>query len=264
MSSKKQLDALGDRMKLFERLETEHRLIPNLPIYVRLDGRGFSNFTRKMKRPYDSKMSTLMLETTKYLVSEFQANIGYVQSDEISLVITNNYENPCIFEGKVQKLVSTLAASASAFFISKFQEVFGKPYTEYSKRIPTFDCRIFNLPSESEAANAILWRYLDAKKNSVQMLAQSLFSHKELQGLHTSKLLDKMLVEKNVDWNTYPEYFKTGSFAQRTLYTVDIPKEHLKDPNVTSTIRSKISTLELEPLHLMSHSDIINIIFNTK
>lgn len=71
MSSKKQLDALGDRLKHFERLRTEDKCIPDLPIYIRLDGRGFSNFTRKMLRPYDECMSKLMEATTAYLVKEF-------------------------------------------------------------------------------------------------------------------------------------------------------------------------------------------------
>lgn len=89
MSSKKQLDALGDRLKHFERLRTEDKCIPDLPIYIRLDGRGFSNFTRNMLRPYDSRMSKLMEATTAYLVKEFNATIGFTQSDEISLILLN-------------------------------------------------------------------------------------------------------------------------------------------------------------------------------
>lgn len=256
MSSKKQLDALGERMKDYEKLKTQDRLIPGLPIYIRLDGRGFSNFTRKMKRPYDERMSTLMTETTKYLVKEFNATIGYTQSDEISLILSNEYESSCIFEGKVQKLVSTLAASATAFFISRFENYFDDPYYSFSERPPTFDCRIFNVPSWDEAANAVLWRFLDAKKNSVQMLAQSLFSHKELQNLNSSKLLDKMLVEKKVDWNTYPEFFKTGVFVKREVYI----KELSLEGSIQTVLRSRIAVLNTRPFHLLSHEDRVSII----
>ena len=245
MSSKKQLDALGDRMKTYERLETDVRLMPNLPIYVRLDGRGFSKFTKKMIRPYDKRLSTLMLATTEYLVKEFGASIGYVQSDEISLVLKNDYEHGAIFEGKVQKLVSTLASAATAFFNANFTKYFdGLNTTDFCNRLPTFDCRIFSLPNWDEATNAILWRYLDALKNSKQMLAQYHFSHKELQKLNGKQLVDKLKVEKNVIWEDQPEFFKSGIFVKKSNIEVS-----------EGVIRSKIGPHPLidKPFHLIDH-----------
>lgn len=254
MSSKKQLDALGERMKDYEKLKTQDRLIPGLPVYVRLDGRGFSNFTRKMKRPYDERMSTLMTETTKYLVKEFNATIGYTQSDEISLILSNEYESSCIFEGKVQKLVSTLAASATAFFISRFENYFDDPYYSFSERPPTFDCRIFNVPSWDEAANAVLWRYLDAIKNSKQMLAQHYFSHKELQKLNGKQLVDKLKTEKSIIWEDYPEFFRSGVFVKKSNVEVS-----------EGVIRSKIGPHPLitDPFHLYPHDYRVTLIKDT-
>ena len=75
MSSKTQLDALGNRLKTYEQHETSKKFIPNLPIYVRLDGRGFSKFTKGMARPFDERMSNLMIATTSYLVKELNAVI---------------------------------------------------------------------------------------------------------------------------------------------------------------------------------------------
>ena len=68
MSSKKQLDALGDRMKTYEKLETSSKFIPGLPIYVRIDGRGFSKFTKQMTRPYDQRLSFLMQQQLNILL----------------------------------------------------------------------------------------------------------------------------------------------------------------------------------------------------
>src|ERR1700761_6891397 len=80
-------DDFGDRMKqVYEAPETERRFLPMLPIYARLDGRSFSRLTKDMARPYDVRMSDAMVDTTKYLVGETHALIGYTQSDEISLV----------------------------------------------------------------------------------------------------------------------------------------------------------------------------------
>ena len=253
MSSKKQLDALGDRMKTYERLETEKRLMPNLPIYVRLDGRGFSKFTKKMTRPYDKRLSDLMQATTEYLVKEYGAVIGYVQSDEISLVLNNTYESPSAFEGKIQKLVSTLAASATAFFNSSFSKYFqGHTTLDYCGRLPTFDCRLFNVPSVDEATNAILWRYLDAVKNSKQMLAQHHFPHSALQGLNGKILVDKLKTERNVIWEDFPEFFKSGVFVKRIKYDIG-----------EGVIRSKVCphTLIEQPFHTYTHEDRVKLIF---
>ena len=82
----KKLDALGDRLKAYEKMETEAKFLPTLPVYARIDGRCFSKFTRGMERPYDSVMSSMMQETTRYLVEQTGALTGYTQSDEISLV----------------------------------------------------------------------------------------------------------------------------------------------------------------------------------
>lgn len=222
MSSKKQLESLGERMKTYERLFTESKLIPNLPVYVRLDGRGFSRFTKKMNRPYDDRLSGLMHLVTKFLVEEFDAIIGYSQSDEISLILKNGYESPCIFNGKIQKLTSTMASYATAVFNSYFSDYFEDLKTsDFCNRLPTFDCRVFNVPNESEAVNAIYWRYLDAIKNSKQMLAQHYFSHKELQGLNGKVIVDKLKLEKNIIWESYPEYFKSGVFIRRDSVVID-------------------------------------------
>lgn len=74
-------DALGNRMKWYERRYTLHTLMPMIPIMVRIDGVSFSRFTRGLKKPYDERLSQLMIDTTKYLVAETGARCGYTQSD---------------------------------------------------------------------------------------------------------------------------------------------------------------------------------------
>ena len=110
-------DDLGDRMKVYEAAETGRRFTPLLPVYARIDGRCFSTFTDGLDRPFDDRLSRAMVETVKYLVGETYARIGYTQSDEISLVWQQaRYDSEMLFGGKVQKLVSVLAAMATAKF----------------------------------------------------------------------------------------------------------------------------------------------------
>jgi tRNA(His) guanylyltransferase len=203
-------DEFGNRMKSYEAVETKRALDPHLPIYARIDGRSFSRFTRGMPRPYSEEMSAAMVETTKFLVAETHARIGYTQSDEISLVWLADGENSDVmFSGKVLKLASVLASMAAA----KFARVCPVGYED---RLPHFDCRVFQLPGKAEAANAILWRAMDARKNSISMAAQAQFSPKRLHGKRQSDMLE-MLSDIDVEFEGYPGFFKDGSYARRKV-----------------------------------------------
>jgi len=59
----------GDRMKQYEVVESDRRFMPLLPVCARLDGKGFSQFTQDLKRPYDTRMVDLMCKTTAYFQS---------------------------------------------------------------------------------------------------------------------------------------------------------------------------------------------------
>lgn len=222
MTSKLQKDALGTRLKeAYEKPQTSITLMPNLPIIIRLDGRGFSKFTKPLQRPYDERFLKLMQHVTQSLVKEYNCKIGCTQSDEISLVMFNNYLTPCVFNGKLQKLISTISSYATAIFYTCFQDFFKQTVSEYCEQnslnnLATFDCRIFNVPSIGEATNALYWRYLDCTKNSVSMVAQSQFTHASLQNKSTSQMLDKLKVEKNIDFYTaYLPEFIYGSFYKK-------------------------------------------------
>jgi len=201
-------DEFGDRMKAYEAVETSRRLDPRLPIYARIDGRAFSRFTRGMSRPFDVAMSSAMIETTKHLVEQTHARIGYTQSDEISLIWLAEGENSdVLFSGKVLKMTSVLASMAAA----KFARVCPEGYED---RLPHFDCRVFQLPSKDEGANAILWRALDCRKNAISMAAQARFSPKQLHGQGQADMLE-MLTGIGVDFESYPGFFKDGTYARR-------------------------------------------------
>lgn len=214
-------DDFGDRMKAYERLRTSDTLEVGKVYYARLDGRGFSKFTKGLQRPYDSRMSEAMIEVTRYLVSKTNANIGYTQSDEISLVWYVKPESEMMFGGKIQKIVSTLASMATVRFVVELTKV---GLDDYVERLPHFDCRLFELPSLTEGANAILWREQDASRNAVSMAAHHHFGHKKLIGKNTPEKI-AMLAEAGVDFEDYPDFFKRGTFVQRMSYFVTLDEE---------------------------------------
>lgn len=220
---KTRFEALGDRMKELEMMEAGRRVMPGLPIMARLDGKNFHSFTRGMIRPYTPSMSQAMIETARYLVEKTQANFAYTQSDEISLGFW--YDDPKtqpMFDGRIQKLTSVLAAMATAKFN---QEVMERMPARWH-RLPVFDARVFNLPSLDAMAECIVFRSLDCTKNSIMMAAQAQFTHKELQGKQAADMLN-MLMDKGIDWRDYPSHFKDGTFLRREPMEHKITQERL-------------------------------------
>jgi len=253
-------DDLGDRMKRYEAQETARRLLPELPIYARIDGHGFSRFTRGMNRPYDDRMSWAMVSATRVLVERTHATVGYVQSDEISLVWLPREGGQAWFDGKVMKLTSILAGLASsAFMVAIAQEFDPNTGSSLWAQMPHFDARVINLPSSTEAANMLLWRNLDATKNAVSMAASHYYSHQELQNKSGAEK-QEMLFEKNVNFNDYPSFFKRGTFVRRSteqrIFTPDelerIPGQHRPQPG-ESVVRSRIQIFDLPPLNRISN-----------
>jgi tRNA(His) guanylyltransferase len=258
MSRMKETDEFGNRMKGYEAAETQRRLDHHLPVYARIDGRSFSTFTRDLGRPFDQRMITAMIETTKHLVHETHARIGYTQSDEISLVwLAESEESDILFSGKVQKMASVLASMAAA----KFATVISLTWQE---RLPHFDCRVFQLPDKMEAANAFLWRAMDARKNAISMAAQHQFSHKQLHQKGQADML-AMLAADGIDFEAYPSEFRRGTFVRREVVTrlltddemERIPEKHRPTGPV---MRSHMAVVDMPPFNRVTNR--VEVIFD--
>ncbi len=257
--------SLGDRMKMYE-ASTESRVLPRLPVVIRIDGRSFSKFCKGMKRPFDDDFRQAMVETTKYLVENTHAKIGYTQSDEISLVLyTENLKSGSVlFDGRVQKIASNFAAMASVKFLTEMQTRFPE---KISKGIlPTFDARVFAVPSKVEAYNCILWRTNDATKNSISMVAQSEFSHKELQGLSCDEMQYKLITERGINWNDFTSAQKQGVYVRKEKVQVKLEQDKLekipvdKRPEGGMVTRGRIVEIDMPNFHRVSNP--IEVIFD--
>lgn len=207
-------DSLGDRMKIYEAVP-KNFLMRRVPVIIRLDGKAFHTFTSKFEKPFDKIFMDVMQETTRYLVKNIQGcKLGFVQSDEISLLLTD-YEaltTDAWFGYNVQKMASVSASMATLFFNKRFRQLYPAMESEFDKAL--FDSRCFNL-SKEEVCNYFIWRQEDCTRNSIQSVSQANFSHKELQGLSCNKLIQKLLVEKDLNWNNLPTPEKRGCVALR-------------------------------------------------
>lgn len=209
-------DTLGDRMKQYERIGATERLMPGLPVIVRLDGRSFHSFTHGLRRPYDDRLSSLMQATTIHLAEESSARIAYTQSDEITLLLhSDDHKSQIYFDGKRDKIISVLAGVAAVHF----NRLLPHAIPEKASSMAIFDARAFSLPSKQEAVNCLVWREQDAVRNSISMAAQHYFSHRELQGVNCNHMQEMLHSLAGINWNDYPDFFKRGRYTQRrTVY----------------------------------------------
>ena len=242
MSNKK--DSLGDRMKSYEGISRIY-LTKRMPVIIRIDGKAFHSFTKGFRRPFDEILIKAMQETAKYLCKNIMGcKIAYTKSDEISLLLEDyeRVETQPWFENNLQKIVSVSASMATMAFNRAFAdavnerysyytginadewtgstEEFDKLFDNYFAKIGTamFDSRVFILPKE-EVCNYFIWRQQDATRNSIQMVAQSLFSHRQLQNKNCDQLQEMMFQEHNINWNDYPTVYKRGSCVTKEQYT---------------------------------------------
>ena len=238
-------DDLGIRIKTFYEQIPKTKLMRRTPVIIRLDGKAFHTFTRGFKKPFDEVLIKSMQETMKYLCENIQGCVlGYTQSDEITLVLIDYQKltSEAWFDYEVQKMCSVSASMATMAFNKAFEknvkkfigdEIFymedtpkekmlssnevGKLLEVYNKakeKGAMFDARCFNIPKE-EVTNCVYWRQLDATRNSIQMVGQANFSHKELQGKSCNMIQDMLMTRKNINWNDLPTYQKRGSCCIR-------------------------------------------------
>lgn len=224
---------LAKRMKQYESV-AKTTLVRRMPVIIRLDGRSFHTFTKGFKRPFDDILVKTMQETMKYLCENIQGCVlGYTQSDEITLVLVDykNLDSQSWFDNEVQKICSIAASMATMAFNKNFElfsltmrlkdsvesNKLGAAYKQAMNKGAMFDARCFNIPKE-EVTNNIYWRQLDATRNSIQMVGQANFSHKELQNKSCNQIQDMLFTQRGINWNDISIYLKRGSCCIRENY----------------------------------------------
>lgn len=247
---------LAKRMKGYEE-RNRYYLQRRMPVILRLDMRAGHSFTKGFERPFDEVFIKSMQETAKYLCENIQGcKLSYQQSDEITLVLVDydKLNTDCFFDYRVDKLCSIAASMATMAFnniFSKYVKEFDlelayndngidteenrKLWKIYKKAINNgamFDARCFNIPKE-EVTNLVYWRQLDASRNSIQMVGQANFSHKELQNKSCNDIQDMLMTQKGINWNDLPTNQKRGSCCVRNKIIIEsdgvMATAHLRD-----------------------------------
>jgi len=196
---------IGDRMKAYENVNRTY-LPRRTHTIVRVDGRAFHTLLKDAERPFDKDVINSMDAVANELFIQIQgAQFAYVQSDEVSVLMTDfdTIQTEPWFGGNIQKIASVSASIATMAF---------NCYEQYGA---TFDSRVFTVPDRTEVMNYFLWRQRDCIRNSIHMVARSLCSHKELQGLNTEQLQEKIYEKTGSSWADYEDRLKRGRVIKR-------------------------------------------------
>lgn len=237
---------LGSRMKNYENV-SKTSLMNRIPVAIRIDGKAFHTFTRGFQKPFDPVLMDAMQKTMKYLCENIQGCIfGYTQSDEITLILSINYQqltSDTWFDYEVQKMVSVSASMATMAFNKYFSEnvveynlthdslmeenkKIIEKYVNAAQKGAMFDARCFNIPKE-EVTNLIYWRQLDAMRNSIQMVGQAHFSPAKLKNKTCNDIQNMLMTQCGINWNDFTIPCKRGTACIKVE-----ENETIKEPNI--------------------------------
>ena len=214
-------DSLGTRIK--HNYEDVWRITLPKRSYtiIRIDGKSFHSYTRGLVRPFDAGLISDMDATAAFLCKNIMgAKLAYVQSDEISVLLTDfdERDTQAWFDNNLQKMATIAASMATSEFNRLRLKRDLKTVEDVGEfRMAMFDARVFQIPQRTEVFNYFVWRQQDAIRNSISAMAQSLYSHRDLEG-RSSLEKKEMIQQKNQDWESLTNREKRGTIIGKVAY----------------------------------------------
>jgi len=199
-------EEIDKRMRPYEQ-SLDQRILPEIYMAARIDGRSFSRLTREIchfDAPYDVRFKEMMVKTVEALMDcGFRVVYGYTQSDEISLLF---HPDETAFGRKTRKYNSILAGQASAVFSVQL----GQP--------AVFDCRMIPLPTKERVQDYFMWRQEDAHRNAMNghaywlLRSEGMDADQATQYLKGKSVSDKneLLFSRGINFDKLPSWQKRG------------------------------------------------------
>ncbi|KAL1302674.1 hypothetical protein AAFC00_003038 [Neodothiora populina] len=200
-------------------------LAPDNWIVVRIDGRGFSKFSKRydFQKPNDRRAVDLMNAAAVEVVKQFtDIVIAYGQSDEFSFVF---HEDTTLFDRRAQKVSTTIAATFSVEYAMQWPLFF--PDSPLTRPYPTFDGRCVVYPKTRILRDYLSWRQADCHINNLynttfwSMVLKGEMSGTEaelaLKGTVSSDKNEILFSRFGINYNKEPEIWKKGNVIYRDL-----------------------------------------------
>lgn len=207
-------------------------------IVLRLDGKGFSKFTKgRFEKPFDPRMSQMMVKSASVLMKEFGAAYVFTESDEMSLLLPSTFD---LYDREVEKIVSISASIvASAFAVELY-----KAGLTGSAECVGFDSRVWCTENPQRVKDYFQWRAGDAVRCGLNSWAYWTLLNKGMSAAKATSLLEgkgvdfknELLFENGVNFNDVPNWQKRGIGIYWETYSKE-SRNGLTGAPVTATRR---------------------------
>lgn len=233
--------------------ESDDKLLPRTYIVVRVDGRGFHQFSKRYNfdKPNDKAALTCMNKAAEGVLRNVQdIFMAYGQSDEFSFAFLKETN---LFERRASKLISTVVSTFTAHYISAF----GTINNLDPNFLPTFDARTVLYPDLQTLRDYFAWRQVDCHINN---LYNTTFWTLVLKGNVSpndaeTQLCGTVSADKNeilfskfgINYNNEPEMFKKGSLL--VWKRPNIPPPSNASKRQLDKYKKSVRDAEIEILH---------------
>ncbi|KQO98125.1 tRNA(His) guanylyltransferase Thg1 family protein [Leifsonia sp. Leaf264] len=179
------------------------------PVIVRVDGVGFSKYTKHLQAPADDRFIDAMNASARALAERIpQVEYVFVQSDEANILILPSALGELPYGAGQQKLVSIAASVASTAFNEQRS-------ADGGDAAAAFDGRAFNIRWD-EIGRYFLWRQQVGWANSMTMTARTFFSHHQLDGVGVNEVR-RRIAEQGTDPDFTPDGFRNGRHLYKRM-----------------------------------------------
>lgn len=246
--------SLYERMQRYEAI-SNNLLVPKLPIIAKCNIRNFTRMIRKLSRPYDSELWTILRNTMHDTVMELESAVfAYQQHGEICYVLkTNDDDGPGPYGGNSQKIVSVISSLTTVNFIKNFLAS-DEPPDIIGEGI--FECFTFNVPFSSEVVNYLIYQQQQCQKYAISAAAEEELS----RVIENIDFLNKRTTEEKKELletecgiifnNSYNQFFRLGSCSFKT-------------PRIINEIARKKWFLETNAPYFINEKEFVLNIINT-
>ncbi|KAK6002929.1 hypothetical protein QM012_001679 [Aureobasidium pullulans] len=204
-------------------------LAPSNWIVVRIDGRGFSKFSKRQNfaKPNDRRAIDLMNAAAVEVVKQFtDIVIAYGQSDEYSFVL---HEDCQLFERRAAKLATSISTAFSVEYCMQWDKYF--PGQALERPFPTFDGRCVLYPKKKILRDYLSWRQADCHVNNLYNTTfwnmvkgnpatetppmTTTEAELALKGTFSADKNEILFKRFNINYNAEDEIWKKGSVVYR-------------------------------------------------
>ncbi|EDW11785.2 probable tRNA(His) guanylyltransferase [Drosophila mojavensis] len=209
------------RYEYVKSYEQDDKILPNVWIVIRVDGKKFHKFANahKFEKPNDENALNVMNAAGIAVMEEFRDIVlGYGQSDEYSFVFR---KDTSAFKRRAAKLLSYVTSMFTSSYVLSWSQWMQRPLS-YA---PCFDGRIVLYPSDENLRDYLSWRQADVHVNNLyntafwKLVLESGLTNQQaeerLRGTLSSDKNELLFQEFGINYNTLPAMYRKGTILLR-------------------------------------------------